>query len=81
MRLDAAKYNGTYWGSGDRVKTVYTRKRTRETEYFIKRNENRETERKNIYLFSNKTVELKEIREQKAMKKGRKEKREQGEGN
>lgn len=72
MRLDEAKYNGTYWGSGDRVKTVYTRKRTRETEYFIKRNENRETEteteRKNIYLFSNKTVELKEIREQKAMK-------------
>lgn len=59
-------------GNGDRVKTVYTRKRTRETEYFIKRNENRETEteteRKNIYLFCNKTVELKEIREQKAMK-------------
>lgn len=68
-----------YWGSGDRVKTVYTRKRTRETEYFIKRNENRETERKNIYLFSNKTVELKEIREQKAMT-GRKEKRKSGKG-
>lgn len=81
MRLDAAKYNGTMDTEGDRVKTVYTRKRTRETEYFIKRNENRETERKNIYLFSNKTVELKEIREQKAMKAQKGEEGAGGRGN